>query len=65
MENPAIPLCISFKANIIKMQQLQNSDTNSNKGETRRIIYIADLRSKYKVDPINTSKESVGSWTES
>jgi len=56
MEYPAIPLCISSKTNIRKMQQFQNralrAATNRNEEDTR--LTISELHDKYRIEPINT-----------
>jgi len=56
MEYPAIPLCISSKTNITKMQQFLNRvlRTATRRNEEDNLLSIAELHNKYKVETINT-----------
>jgi len=56
MEYPAIPLCISSKTNITKMQQFLNRvlRTATRRNEEDNLLSIAELHNKYKVEAINT-----------
>ena len=55
MEYPVIPICISAKSNIIKMQQFQNrvlrNSTRRNNEDNE--LTIAELHEKYKIEAIN------------
>ncbi|XP_037789972.1 uncharacterized protein LOC119585377 [Penaeus monodon] len=72
LEDPAIPLCISSKTNIIKKQQFQNRVIRTaRRNEEDNLLSTADLHSKYKVEPVNTrllqekSGTNYRSWTKS
>jgi len=56
MEYPAIPLCITSKTNIAKVQQFQNRvlRTATRRNEEDNLLSIAELHNKYKVEAINT-----------
>ena len=67
MEYPAIPLCITSKSNVKKMQQFQNkvlrTATREN-GEDNRLS-ISELHTKYKIDAVNIRLYRLASkvWT--
>ena len=56
MEYPAIPLCISAKSNIRRMQQFQNKVLRNatRRNEADNQLSITDLHKKYKIEAINT-----------
>ena len=56
MEYPAIPLCITSKTNIKKMQQFQNRvlRTATRSNETDNQLTITELHTKYKIEAFNT-----------
>ena len=56
MEYPAIPLCISAKSNIKRMQQFQNKVLRyaTRRNEEDNQLSISELHQKYKIEAVNS-----------
>ena len=56
MEYPAIPLCISAKCNIKRMQQFQNKVLRyaTRRNEEDNQLSISELHQKYKIEAVNS-----------